>query len=425
MTSRTLPAPRSTRAFSLLELLVALSMAAVIATAAITMFLNVRFSSLEIASRAQMARDGQVALDAIERDLRFIGAGVPLGTNGDASSTSASNKSLLPILRVARDDNLVFLGDQPYPNAELPGLASLAYVGASGSSGHRIAVTSETSGFCIPPNGATGSGLFGCETSKTTLLPDLTSAGNCANGTGVITTSSTAADFTAARTCPWGMNKWQLGASGLVYLTLVDGEGRWYERRNQSSGLGGGDVDGRYMGLHLEHDFPASGDHFVGRPRFFANAGGSYVTVMDRVFYAVEQTASPGTACTGAVGSDCMLRRRQCWGRLQDPTNATFPAAGTSSFVGSSSTQLNCDAGDGTAWETVVSGVEDVTFRYFQDATTQVSGSGTGAPLSSAQASTVRAIEVEVRLRKKIPGSSPARFLTDVLRRRFFLSNQQ
>jgi hypothetical protein len=45
--------------------------------------------------------------------------------------------------------------------------------------------------------------------------------------------------------------------------------------------------------------------------------------------------------------------------------------------------------------------------------------------LSSAQASTVRAIEVEVRLRKKIPGSSPPRFLSDVLRRRFFLPNQQ
>jgi prepilin-type N-terminal cleavage/methylation domain-containing protein len=426
---RTLPLRRRRPGFTLLELLVALSMAAVIATMAIAMFLTVRLSSLETATRAQLARDGQAALDAIEHDLRFFGAGVPLGVNGDAVSTSASGKSLLPILRVARDDNLVFLGDQPYPNAELPGLASLAYVGLSGSDSHRLAVTSETSGVCIPPNSAPGTGKLGCRTSKTTLLPDLQSSADCGSSTPAITTSTTAADFQAARTCPWGMNKWLLGNGGLVYLTVVDAEGKWHERRNQPSGLGGADVDGFYRGTHLEHGFPASGDEFIGRPRFFAAAGGSYVTVMDRVFYAVEDTATAGTRCAGTAGGDCSLRRRQCWGRLEDPANANFPPAGTSSFVGSTSTQLNCTTAstpeDGTPWETIVSGVESVRFRYFQNATTQLAGSGTGAPLTSAQASAVRAIEVEVRLRRKIPGTSPARFLSDVMRRRFFLPNQQ
>jgi len=427
MTERRPFTVRAPAAFTLIEVLVALTIAAIVSTAAMAMFLTVRTTAVETATRAQLARDGQVALDLIAQDLRFFGAGVPLGVNGDAATTAASGKSLLPILRVARDDNLVFLGDLPYPNAELSGLTSLAYIGSSGSPAHRPAVISETSGFCIPPYGTTAN--LACRTSVTTLLPDLQSAADCTGSTTPIDATPTAAELQAARTCPWGMNKWLIGNGGYVYLTIVDADGKWHERRNNSGTIGNDDVDGKYLGTHLEHNFPASGDHDLGVPRFFAAAGGSYIGVLDRVFYAVEDTATPGTRCTGAVGGDCALRRRQCWGRLEDPTASTFPAAGTTSFVGSSSTQANCTIAstpeDGTRWETVVTGVEDITFSYYSNATTQLVGSGTGQPLSTAQAGQVKAIEVEVRVRRRVPGTSPSRFLSDVYRRRFFLPNQQ
>ncbi|MBM4280082.1 MAG: prepilin-type N-terminal cleavage/methylation domain-containing protein [Deltaproteobacteria bacterium] len=417
---------RAPGAFTLIELLVALSIAAAIAASAMAMFLVVRLSSLEAAARAQMARDAQVALDTLERDLRGFGAGVPLGVNDDAGSP-AEGQSLLPIVRVGRSDNLVFLGDLPYPNAELPGLASLAYVGASGSPAHRIAVTSETSGPCIPPFGTTG--ILACRTSATTLLPGLQAAANCDGGAPALVASSTAAQFTRARTCPWGMHKWLHGSDGLVYLTLVAVDGTWIERRSSSGGIGNEDVDGKFVGTHLDHAFPEGGE-FVGRARFFANAGGGYVATLDRVLFAVEQTSSPGTPCGGTAGGDCALRRRQCWGRLQDPSASSFPAAGTTSFIGSSTTSLlNCAAGqtqaNGTNWETVLSGIEDLDLRYFEGATTQLVGSGTGQALTAAQAGRVRAVEVEVRLRRRVPGTQPARFVSDVVRRRFFLPNQQ
>jgi prepilin-type N-terminal cleavage/methylation domain-containing protein len=415
-------------AFTLVELMVALTIAAIIATAAMSMFLTVRATAIETAVRAQVARDGQAVLDLVAHDLRFFGAGVPLGVNGDAPASPASGKSLLPIIRVARDDNLVFLGDLPYPNAELPGLAAVAYIGDSGSAAHRLAVTSETSGFCIPPDSG-AAGRLACRTSRTTLLPGLQSAADCIGDTGEIDDSTGAAGFLAARTCPWGMNKWLLGAGEFVHLTVVGADGRWFERRNRSGEIGGSDIDGLYSGLHLDHDFPSADDEDLGRARFFAGSGGSYVAVMDRVFFAVEDTANPGTRCTGAVGGDCSLRRRQCWGRLEDPAAAAFPASGTVSFVGSSTPQANCTATsppeDGTRWETVVSGVEDITFSYYGNATTPLAGSGPGQPLSAAQAGQVRAIEVEVRVSRRIPGTAPSRFLSDIFRRRFFLPNQQ
>jgi prepilin-type N-terminal cleavage/methylation domain-containing protein len=412
--------------FTLIEVLVSLSIAAILATSAIAVFLTVRLSALEAAARAQMARDGQVALDTLEHDLRFFGAGVPLVENGDIGTT-ASGQSLLPILRVARDDNLVFLGDLPYPNAELSGLASLAYVGDNGSDAHRIAVTSETSGSCIPP--MSSSGMLACRTSQTTLLPGLQSAADCTGATQPVDDNLDADRLLGARTCPWGMNKWLPGAGGIVALTLVDSNGRWHERQNRNGEIGDDPVDNRFLGTHLQHDFPSSNGQDVSRAIFFGNAGGSYVAVMDRVFYAVEQTAAAGTACARTAGGDCALRRRQCWGRLLDPSSAGFPAAGTSSFVGSTTTPAECATGqpisDGTPWETVVSGVESITFRYFGDASVPLLGGGSGVPLSSTQAAQVKALEIELRLRRKIPGTQPARFIDDVLRRRFFLPNQQ
>jgi prepilin-type N-terminal cleavage/methylation domain-containing protein len=407
------------RAFTLLEMIVALTIAGALSTSAIAMFLSVRTAALEADARAQVTRDGQVVLDTIENDLRFFGAGVPLGINDDVG-TSASGKRLLPILRVARDDNLVFLGDLPYPNAEFSGIAALAYLN---SSDHRIVVTSELSGSCIPPVGSAGE--LACKTSKTTLLPDLQSAADCAGSSGSVGVSPTAAELEAARTCPWGMNKWLIGASDRIYFTIVDAKGRWHERTNRDNAVGNSDADGKFKATHLEHEYPASGQHTFASSELFGDTGGSYVAILDRVFYAIEESSTPGSPCKGTVGGNCILRRRQCWGRLEDPATATFPAGGTSAFVGTSASIANCAANDGTGWETVMSGIEDVTFRYFSDAATQVTGSGTGQPLAATDAQRVKAIEVEVRMRRSVPGAQPARTLADVVRRRFLLPNQQ
>jgi prepilin-type N-terminal cleavage/methylation domain-containing protein len=407
------------RGFTLIELMVGLAIGAVLVTAATGVLVVARTSATEAALRAQMSRDAQLALDTIQRDLGYLGAGVPKDTNLDVifnttppSGTSASGDSLLPVVRIAAPRNLVFLGDLPYPNAEVPGIASITHVRDQNSlvGAGRVALTNEVSGACSPPRTAAAF-PFQCDTTTTTLIPGTYGpADKCDESQPT------------ARTCPWAMNKWQPGPQG-VFLTFVTTNGHWYERRLNAADIGS--PFNEYIGIDLDNDFPAAGKGKVIADEFFNPVGAGYVTTIDRVFYAVEDPTQPlGTDCASPTNIDvgCGIYRLQCWGRLEDPEHADFPetaAAAVGSF-GRSRSLLNCTAPDyGTGWEQLTTGVESFTFTYFRTNSAVIN------PVDDdVDRGNVRAIQVAMTLSRKIPGSVGPRRVQHHARRVFFLNNR-
>lgn len=376
----------------------ALTIGAILTTAATATLLVARNAAAESALKASMARDGQLVMDNIERDLAFLGAGVPKATNADSAGV-AVGRSMLPVVRAGLSSNLVFIGDLPYPNAEVPGIAGLARVNA-GAPSRTLTVTDEISGPCVPPaSNATAK----CLTGNTTLVPGTyAAADNCD------------ALQPTARTCPWGMRKWQNGSGGDTFLTFVDIAGNWYSRK--LTGIDAGTpvlaFEGLYTGVALTAGFPAGAGADDIDPSTFLGAG--YVANIDRVFYALEDPTSPGSACGSTT---CALYRNQCWGSVGDPTAAGFPAAGTG-FIGTTVAPSNCTAGsDGTGWETLATGISSFSFTYFQN------NAVLSAPLNAGDRTNVRAVEVNLTMTKKVPGQTRNAVVN--MRRRFFLNNRE
>lgn len=395
--THTIRHPRD-RAFTIIELMVALALGAVLTTAATATLLVARFAATESALKASMARDGQLVMDNIERDLAYLGAGVPKAANADTAG-AAVGRSMLPVVRAGLTSNLVFIGDLPYPNAEVPGIAGLARVNG-GAPSRTLTVTDEISGPCVPPANNAGAP---CLTSNSTLVP----------GTYVAADDCDASQPTA-RTCPWGMRKWQNGSGGDTFLTFVDVAGNWYSRKVTGINAGTPVVafEGRYTGVALTAGFPGGAGADNIDPTTFLGAG--YVGNIDRVLYALEDPGAPGSAC---ATSTCALYRRQCWGSVGDPTAAGFPTAGTS-FVGTTSALSGCAAGtDGTGWETLATGISSFSFTYYQNT------AALSAPLNAGDRTNVRAVEVNLTMTKKIPGQTRNAVVN--MRRRFFLNNRE
>ena len=72
----------------------------------------------------------------------------------------------------------------------------------------------------------------------------------------------------------------------------------------------------------------------------------------------------------------------------------------------------------GTGWEIVSTGVKSLTFQYFQN-----TGGPLALPLSQADKALVRAVEAEVSMERKIPGTT--RTLKQTVRRRYFLPGRE
>lgn len=400
------------RAFTLIEVIIALSLGALLMAGVLYIFNMTRYTAVAAGTRAEMARDAQLVLDTLAKDLAHTGAGVPLGTCQDVSCTAAS--TLTPFIRRAQPHSLVLLGDMPLPNSELSGIGLLTHLDGDATS-ENVAVQSEISGACTPyattVDVFTGSAQH-CKTSKTTPLvfPDIdvtSTTDDCFEGQ------------TNRRTCPWALNKWRtLGndhsSNVATSFVAVEVDGDFYTRRWSGTFTG---VDG-WTGIRLSAG-SLGGAPTLPRDAMYNSVGGAYLSTIDRVFWSVEN--ADGTECSGTF---CRIKRKQCWGEIQNPGSATFPSAGTS-FIGSASSIDLCapaasdaEAGDGTAWETLATNVESFTVTYYQSPTTSL-----GSAVASASLPLIRAVDVELTIKRTPPGGGQA--LRHTAKQRFLLENRQ
>lgn len=380
------PAASLCRAFTMVEVLVGCAIMAVVAAAAVGVLSQVVIFQGEGIAKNQLARDAQLALDVIARDVAAAGVGVPRGMRNDTTPFTGGapeDHQLRPIVRRAKPDHFVIVGDLPYPNADLNGVVTIAHLK---SDNHRTFVTSELSP-CTPPSSSPGD--YKCDSHLASPLGPFPAADKCAQGS-------------ITRTCPWGMNKWQ-GGSRDIHLIYGGVDGSWYEREWDGADV---DTDGPFFGIHITHASPngnawGGSDKDLPPDRFFKPRGGGFIAQIDRVFWSLEEPGAPGTACSATTPPFCLLKRRQCWGAVIDPANANFPSVADGAYR-SNQTPTECAPPlDGTDWETVIDGVRSVTFRYLDGANSALTGTW-----DKAAAAQVRAIEVDLLLEAKVKGST-------------------
>lgn len=385
---------RSLRGFTLIELMVALGMALAVTTAAVSVMVLAVRTQHAGARRNDLSRDAQLAMDLMTRDLAYLGAGVPRGfeanrdgvllnigtVSADATAgqlNAEAPRALRPPIRIGRDDYLAFLGDAPYPNADINGIAAPGVFDGSGPAprSHRVQITSELSPCGVPKS----SSDYVCPTTEVSMVRDL-GGGDCVDGS------------TNEPTCPWGMGKWQNhGAEVDLLFSAVDGS--WYRRRWDMSNFA--DHNGRLL-AHLAHTPDGNGADLPLVRFHESGVGGGMISTLDRIVYSLERQGSPGTACGGSA--PCTLWRRQCWGwGYGDPAanNAGFPAVGASPGLSTNAGfPIACSApNDGTPWEKVIDGIKSLRFRYYaaDDLDTPLT-----TPLNAARSSAARVVEIEL-----------------------------
>jgi len=393
------------RAFTLIEVLVATTMMLVVLAGAVAVFTFAVTVQAEGIIRNQLARDGQLVLDTLGRDLSFAGVGVPRGFRGDvADFTGGTREShqLRPVFRRFKAAHLVLVGDLPYPNADLHGVVAVAHIDPATDAA--VAVTSELSP-CVPTSAVPGD--YRCEPHLASSLGPFPAGDAC-----------TAANPTA-RTCPWAMHKWQRRNTAPVHLVFGGIDGRWFEREwNIPNTVG----VGPYLALALEPTSP-DGNTYTGtapalpQSSFFASRGGGFVAQLDRVFWSLEEPGAPGTPCSSIAAPFCVLRRRQCWGAVVDPGAADFPVVGDGAYRADRTPTDCAPPFDGTDWETVVTGVRALGLRAFDATGVELVGAWT-----PAQAALVASVEMELVLEARVPGT--ARTLSQRLRQRVHIKNR-
>ena len=384
---------RRPRGFTLIEMMVALTMALVVTASALGVLLSVMETQREGEVRAQLARDAQLMMDMLARDFATLGVGVPRGLEMDQAGTTALNagapgRQLRPPIRIGDENYIAFLGDLPLPSSDLNGLAFptvFHHYDVANREERHIAVVSELTP-CTPPSTAPG---YGCASSTATLL-EVPAGANCDSSN------------TTAPTCPWGLGKWGLlGTDPDPVLVVGDAFGGWYQRTRS----GFASHENRTM-LELDDELPVQ--QFRAR-----GIGSGFMAQLDRVFYSVEETSSVGSACTSA-STDCTLRRRQCWGDINNASAALFPGVGASA-IRAGSNPSDCTAGSGgTPWEDIMDGIDSFQIQYFD-----ANGGTLTAPLDASKSSRVRYVDVSFVLKRSVPSSTKE--LKQAASRRFYL----
>lgn len=393
------------RGFTLIELMVSIVLAIIVTGVAIEVLLVIGRSQKEIAERAQLSRDAQLVTDLLTHDLSFLGVGVPRGLRKAPANFTAPivEHQLRPPIRVGEPDSIAFVGDLPFPNAELTGILKL--VDEDDDDDGEIMVASELCP-CTPQ--ATTPGNHKCDcTARTLIQGSFAAADNCN------------ASQKTARLCPWKMNKVLTQSDGKAYLLLVDTAGDWHERRWALNDASKTEDDEYGLELSLDAWQPTgnSGESTaavdVDMALFNGGVGSGYVTQLDRVFWSFESADGTGACPTGA--KDCVLRRRQCWGRIVDPGAAAWPKVRDGAIRSTTFTPADCTAGtDGTGWETIMTGMTAFSVRYFIDSANELTG-----PWTLAQSSQTRLVEISMTL-ERVAGTQT---LTETSTRRVFLRN--
>lgn len=258
-------------AFTLIELLVATAVTLILITAALAVIHRIaavqrRQQSVELTRRGT-AR----ALAQLASEVRRAGLGCPTGTRLDSS-----NPPFPPAILRATTHELVFVADLPRPNSDFHGVSALASdqgtFPALPAGRNWVAIFNELSGTCVPRTASP----VPCTTNLTSLVfqGDLVSCN----------------DDESARTCPWGLNRYQPGET----LILANGLGQWF--LTQVGNPVHDEQENRRV-LRLTSQVTS---------QLTAGTTPGFVSTPDRILYRLQQAgSSPDTYL--------QLVRKQCW----------------------------------------------------------------------------------------------------------------
>jgi hypothetical protein len=258
-------------AFTLIELIVATAVTLILITSALAVIH--RIAALQ--RRQQWVefnrRSTSLALAQLTSEVRRTGLGCPTGIG-----INAPNPLFPPPILRATANELIFVADLPRHNSDFHGVSALASDQIASLSTPRswVAIFNELSGTCVPRSTAP----FPCETNHTSLIFD----GD---------TVSCNADPTA-RTCPWGLNRYQPGEP----LFVTNGMGRWLQTM---VGNPIHDTQDNRRVLMLTNDVDLATLTMGSTPGF--------VSTPDRIYYQLRRVGSGPT-------EHLQLVRKQCWG---------------------------------------------------------------------------------------------------------------
>jgi prepilin-type N-terminal cleavage/methylation domain-containing protein len=418
--------------FTIIELLVGLALASIVITAAASVMVTAVKTEAEARARSQMTRDLALIGDALAYDLGYAGTGVPYGVELETDATPVDANSdptdgiqvptethPRPVIRVGEATALAMVGDLPMPNSQFNGIVGLALLTEDdGFEGGRVAVG--TTGFAAGANDA-----FAVTSELSTCSPAGGSASTygcntlLSNVSGVTSGASCTSAATAEPTCPWGLGKWQLDASGEVFLHIGTLTGDYYYRKWT------GDISDEHQRamVHLEHGFPAAGEQIMSNASFYIpGSGGGFAGTLDRVFWRLVDDGGAACGAGELAAGQCKMQRRQCWGPASDRgsnTNFDWPDSATASTAAAFTTPKNCGAGNGTDWEDIIDGVSGLTFRYFHESDGASSPTEVElvAPLDADEASRTRAVQFTVTVARSIND----KVIRDTITRRVFM----
>lgn len=420
------------RGFTLLELVLGATLVLIISAVAMGVMVSVQAVQRDAQAKTVITRDAQLTLDTVARDLQYLGAGVPRGAE---LYVPGGNMLMRPPIRIARADYIAFVGDLPYPNADVNGMAVLQNIGNpndptpaipdSAATRHHLHVSSELA-LCAPPDVAPTTGSYTCRTGQHRLIEvGVPAPPDCEF-----------ANRLTSPTCPWSLGKWQATDGTAdpfpVELIISNPLGMWVRRKaidfdnatfRDAVSV---ELDTSYPNDSTGAAGPTNGDmqalDFVQR-----RSGASLIAQIDRVFYSLEKL--DGTACAGTA--DCVLRRRQCWGWGDadlDPTDGDFPDISNAPIrSGDPLTSVdNCvPPNEGTDWEPIMHGIKSMQLQYFEKAAA-VDVVVNPSPWDADKSEDVMFIQIDVELERQLPSAAPGApptKLSQKFTRRVFLEN--
>lgn len=137
------------RGFTLLEMIIALSLAAAVLTMTVAVLFDVSRDSRRNRVRAAMSREGTFIGELLALELRQAGAGVPRGAHIQDSYGGAGTTEFYANVIVAGTDQIGIVGDFPRPDANYNTFGILD--GAQASTGDRlVGWHTENNGTCMP-----------------------------------------------------------------------------------------------------------------------------------------------------------------------------------------------------------------------------------------------------------------------------------
>jgi prepilin-type N-terminal cleavage/methylation domain-containing protein len=339
---------RRRQGFTILELLIGLSVALVVLAAVVSLFSRTMQTQRRQRVRSELGRQGAFLGHLLQQELRVAGLGVPTATSVEGA--------LPPPVHVlfAGTSAIGFVADVPRPDATF---STFGVLDDRPAGVRRLMWHTDQNGACAPQ-------AAGCPVNETSVLY---------RGDTALCTDP------GDRTCPWANRRLRPGE----YFVAAAGNGSWANllaagSGDNASGLvmqasvspDGGGVRGLLV------DAASNAAEARGWPVAWVNTsrgdapvdvrGQGFVSTPDRIFY--RGCGIHGNTCVGGTGLSRVLERRQCWGPLLTndagwPTtadDADDARLGSGSFDPATTPLTTC-----TPWEVAARDVISVNFEYF------------------------------------------------------------